>query len=80
MLDYNEVKKFHAQKLADDITGGARVESAFFHTMKMVYLKGVEDGRRSTIEGEAHLPDPQRTQIGIVDTALDPCDVVRFPL
>lgn len=44
MLDYNEVKKFYADKLAQDLDGTGRIESAFYHTMKMVYLKGVEDG------------------------------------
>lgn len=44
MLDYNEVKKFYAEKLAEDFDGTGRIESAFYHTMKMVYLKGVEDG------------------------------------
>lgn len=52
MLDYLEVKKFHAQKLVDDATGGGRVESAFYHTMKMVYLKGVEDGAGAMLSGD----------------------------
>lgn len=47
MLDYNEVKKFYANKLAQDLDGTGRIESAFYHTMKMVYLKGVEDGKRA---------------------------------
>jgi hypothetical protein len=47
MLDYNVVKKFHAKKLAEDAEGDGRVESAFYHTMKMVYLKGVEDGEEA---------------------------------
>jgi hypothetical protein len=47
MLDYLEVKRFYAEKLRDDADGLGRVESAFFHTMKMAYLKGVEDGRES---------------------------------
>jgi len=47
MLDYLEVKRFYAEKLRDDADGLGRVESAFYHTMKMVYLKGVEDGRES---------------------------------
>jgi hypothetical protein len=51
MLDYNLVKKFHAKKLAEDAEGDGRVESAFYHTMKMVYLKGVEDGQRSAEVG-----------------------------
>ena len=38
------MKKFYADKLATDFDGTGRVESAFYHTMKMVYLKGVEDG------------------------------------
>ena len=50
-MDYNEVKKFHAKKLAEDAEGDGRVESAFYHTMKMVYLKGVEDGQRSVEVG-----------------------------
>jgi hypothetical protein len=51
MLDYNLVKKFHAKKLAEEAEGDGRVESAFYHTMKMVYLKGVEDGQRSVEVG-----------------------------
>lgn len=47
MLDYNVVKKFHAKKLAEDAEGDGRIESAFYHTMKMVYLKGVEDGAKA---------------------------------
>lgn len=45
MLDYNEVKRFYADKLAQDLDGMGRVESAFYHTMKMVYGQGVEDGQ-----------------------------------
>lgn len=62
MLDYDEVKKFYAKKLADDAAGDGRVESAFYHTMKMVYLKGVEDGQKEEQRyiGEAH-------HIGIID-------------
>ncbi len=52
MLDYNEVKKFYADKLSQDLDGTGRIESAFYHTMKMVYLKGVEDGIRSAHAGE----------------------------
>ena len=48
MLDYTEVKRFYADKLATDFDGTGRVESAFYHTMKMVYLKGVEDGQLET--------------------------------
>ncbi len=46
MLDYLEVKEFYARKLADDAAGTGRIESAFFHTMQMVYLQGVADGER----------------------------------
>jgi len=53
MLDYLEVKRFYAEKLRDDADGLGRVESAFYHTMKMVYLKGVEDGRESAVAPEA---------------------------
>jgi hypothetical protein len=53
MLDYNVVKKFHAKKLAEDAEGDGRVESAFYHTMKMVYLKGVEDGEQAARHAEA---------------------------
>jgi hypothetical protein len=55
MLDYSEVKSFYADKLREDTEGTGRVESAFYHTMKMVYHKGVEDGRSV------------RPQVGIVD-------------
>lgn len=58
MLDYNEVKKHYADKLAQDLDGTGRIESAFYHTMKMVYLKGVEDGQRGQCEA---------TQIGVID-------------
>lgn len=56
MLDYNEVKKFYADKLAQDLDGTGRIESAFYHTMKMVYLKGVEDGLRAVAEYDPHHP------------------------
>jgi len=47
MIDYTAVKKFYAMKLYEDAIGDDRVEYAFFHTMKMVYLQGVEDGQKS---------------------------------
>lgn len=58
MLDYLEVKQFHAVKLAEDAAGMGRIESAFYHTMRMVYLKGVEDGVRSLVTP---------TEVGIED-------------
>jgi hypothetical protein len=53
VLDYNVVKKFHAKKLAEDAEGDGRVESAFYHTMTMVYLKGVEDGEQAARHADA---------------------------
>lgn len=55
ILDYLDVKQFHAKKLAEDAEGGGRVESAFYHTMRFVYAQGVEDGRSV------------RPEVGIVD-------------
>lgn len=45
-LDYNEIKKFFADKLSSDSDGIGRVESAFFHSIEKAYLKGVEDGEK----------------------------------
>jgi hypothetical protein len=62
MLNYSEVKKFYANKLASDFEGIGRVESAEYHTHKMVYLKGVEDGLAA-----AGLPDAEIQRIiGVV--------------
>lgn len=63
MLDYLEVKRFHAKKLAEDAEGTGRVESAFYHTMRMVYLKGVEDG-------EKHRPEAIGIRDGKADESL----------
>lgn len=63
MLDYNEVKKFYADKLAQDFDGTGRIESAFYHAMKMAYMKGVEDGRE-------HLRSFGEIPVGIVDNKL----------
>lgn len=62
MLDYNKVKKFHAMKLYEDAIGDGRVESAFFHTMKMVYLQGVEDGKNALSQS-----DPFEKIVGITN-------------
>ena len=48
MLDYSDVKRKFAEKLAADPDGVGRFESAFYHTMKWVYEQGVEDGRWTT--------------------------------
>lgn len=63
MLDYNIVKKFHAKKLAEDAEGDGRVESAFYHTMKMVYLKGVEDGEQAAV----HAEEARKSIVGVID-------------
>jgi hypothetical protein len=44
VLDYSQVKKLFADKLANDADGTGRFESAFYHTMKFVYEQGVHDG------------------------------------
>lgn len=51
MLDYSEVKKVFADKLAHDADGIGRFESAFYHTMKFVYNQGVDDGMHATLSG-----------------------------
>jgi hypothetical protein len=56
MLDYLEVKRFYADKLRDDADGIGRVESAFFHTIKMAYLRGVVDGERGNRSGVGESP------------------------
>lgn len=49
MLDYLEVKKLFAEKLAKDADGIGRFESAFYHTMKFVYEQGVKDGQTADV-------------------------------
>lgn len=63
MLDYNEVKLFQATKLLEDLEGTGRVESAHYHTMRMVYAKGVEDG---LLAAGLDLDDARKV-IGIID-------------
>jgi hypothetical protein len=43
-LDYEQVKRYFAEKLASDFAGQGRFESAFYHTIKYVYdrAQGVE--------------------------------------
>lgn len=48
MIDYeHDVKAVFAAKLASDLNGKGRVESAAYHTAKHVYMKGVEDGMKA---------------------------------
>lgn len=48
MIDYErDVKAFFAEKLASDLMGKGRIESAAYHTARHVYLKGVEDGLKA---------------------------------
>ena len=56
MLDYLEVKRFYADKLRDDADGIGHVESAFFHTIKMAYLRGVADGEQWNKSGVGESP------------------------
>jgi len=44
MLDYEEVKEFFANKLAEDFKGRGRFESAFYHTIVFAYRRGLADG------------------------------------
>lgn len=43
MLDYEEAKRFYATKLAEDVEGHGRMESAFFHTIRYAYEKGLAE-------------------------------------
>lgn len=62
MLDYTKVKEVFADKLAHDTQGTGRFESAFYHTMKYVYMQGVEDGERVLTTTA-----PLETIVGVVD-------------
>lgn len=57
MIDYErDVKAFFAEKLASDLIGKGRIESAAYHTAKHIYLKGVEDGMKAAgMDAEAIL-------------------------
>jgi hypothetical protein len=83
MLDYLEVKRFYADKLRDDADGIGRVESAFFHTIKMAYLRGVADGERgnrsSVDEAVAWLTDRGTMYFDKEDAQRD-CDGIIQPL
>lgn len=71
MLDYNEVKRFQAKKLLEDLEGTGRVESAHYHTMKMVYDAGVRDG----LAAAGLSPEEIRKVIGIIDHKEPPLKV-----
>lgn len=43
-LDYTMVKRFFAEKLASDFAGHGRFESAFYHTVRMVFEAGLKAG------------------------------------
>lgn len=43
MLDYEEVKKWFADKLSEDFKGIGRFESAFYWTVQKVFHKGVSE-------------------------------------
>lgn len=44
MLNYTEVKEVFADKLAHDLRGTGRFESAFYHAIKFAYEQGLNDG------------------------------------
>lgn len=60
MIDYEQVKKFFGEKLISDSEGFGRFESAFYHTMEMVYHQGVEDGMATCYD-----PCQQDVYVGI---------------
>jgi hypothetical protein len=47
MLDYEVVKAFYFAKGASDCTGRGRFESAFFHTIQMVFEQGIKAGAKT---------------------------------
>lgn len=42
-FDYDEAKRFFVNKLATDLEGKGRMESALYHTAKMIYEAGALD-------------------------------------
>lgn len=42
-FDYDEAKRFFVNKLATDLEGKGRMESALYHTAKMIYEAGARD-------------------------------------
>lgn len=63
MLDYEEVKRVYAERLAADRTGKGRMEAAFYAAIRFAYEAGLADGAEQcqlrvpraeeTIEGAA---------------------------
>jgi hypothetical protein len=47
MLDYEAVKEFYFEKGAADHRGHGRLESAFYHTIVMVFEQGMKAGART---------------------------------
>jgi hypothetical protein len=47
MLDYEAVKKYYFEKGAADHRGHGRLESAFYHTIVMVFEQGMKAGART---------------------------------
>lgn len=43
MLDYEDVKRFYAEKLVEDLRGHGRMESAFFHTCVYAFERGLTE-------------------------------------
>lgn len=48
-FDYHEAKEFFNDKLTKDLAGQGRMESALYHTAKMLYDAGCDDIDRSLI-------------------------------
>lgn len=46
MLDYDKVKRFFADKIANDWLGHGRFESAMFHTAEFIHEMGRKDEAR----------------------------------
>lgn len=42
-FDYEEAKAFFLNKLTHDLEGRGRIESAFYHTARLIYQRGYED-------------------------------------
>lgn len=47
LLDYEAIKEFYFAKGANDHAGRGRFESAFFHTIRMVFEQGLKAGAKA---------------------------------